>query len=158
MNNKNTESILNKVTAEIRSEQIDSPVVNAAAERVWARLSAENAGELRMETAVDQIQNCDNFQSLIPAYLNGHLTEARSLLLVDHTQECIPCRKAMKQARSGSVAPKRMLPFPALRLQPVVLRWASPAGLVIGFWILRASFHQRYAPFVVPLGSDRRSS
>ncbi|MDQ3174534.1 MAG: zf-HC2 domain-containing protein, partial [Acidobacteriota bacterium] len=107
MNNKNMESILDKMTAEIRSEQIDSPVVDAAAERVWARLSAENASELRTETAVDRIENCNDFQSLIPAYLNGHLSEARSLLLVDHTHECIPCRKAMKEARSRSVAPQK---------------------------------------------------
>ena len=148
MNNKNTESILDKVTAKIRSEQIDSPVVNAAAERVWARLSAENAGELRTETAVDRIENCDDFQSLIPAYLNGHLSEARSLLLVDHTHECIPCRKAMKDARSRSVAPKKAATASRrYSLQPVVLRWGIAAAVVIGFGLLALPFIKRYVPF-----------
>jgi hypothetical protein len=152
MNNKNTESILDKVTAEIRSEQVDSPVVNAAAERVWARLSAENATELRMETAVDRIENCRDFQSLIPAYLNGHLSEARSLLLVDHTHECIPCRKAMKEARSRSAVPqKAAVVSRRYSLQPVVLRWGIAAALVIGFGLLALPFIQRYAPFGGPL-------
>ena len=152
MNNKNTESILNKVTAEIRSEQIDSPVVNAAAERVWARLSVENAGELRTETAVDRIENCDDFQSLIPAYLNGHLSEARSLLLVDHTHECIPCRKAMKEARSRSVTPtKAATKSRRYSLQPVVLRWGIAAALIIGFGLFALPFIQRYSPFGGPL-------
>lgn len=152
MNNKNTESILDKVTAKIRSEQIDSPVVNAAAERVWARLSAENVGELRTETAVDRIENCDDFQSLIPAYLNGHLSEARSLLLVDHTHECIPCRKAMKVARSRSAAPQKAATAARrYSLQPVVLRWGIAAALVIGFGLLALPFIQRYAPFGGPL-------
>ena len=106
--NKNTESILDKVTAEIRNEQVDPATVNKAAERVWAQLSAENI-ELKdtMTTAGrERIENCSDFQSLIPAYLNNELSEARSLLLVDHTHECIPCRRAMKDARTRSVAPK----------------------------------------------------
>ena len=148
MNNKNTESVLNKVTAEIRGEQIDSPVVNAAAERVWARLSVENGDELRTETAVDRIENCDDFQSLIPAYLNGHLSEARSLLLVDHTHECIPCRRAMKEARSRSVTPKTAVTASRrYSLQPVVLRWGIAAAVIIGFGLFALPFIQRYAPF-----------
>ncbi len=153
MNNKNTESILDKVTADIRNEQISSSAVNQAAERVWARLSAENVGELRVEAAaVDRIENCADFQSLIPAYLNGHLSEARSLLLVDHTHECIPCRKAMKEARTRSVAPKKIATATRRSiLQPVVLRWGIAAALVIGFGLLALPFIQRYAPFGGPL-------
>ncbi len=125
--NKNTESILDKVTTEIRNEQIDSVTVNAAAERVWARLSAENV-ELNAGTmttaASERIENCKDFQSLIPAYLNKKLSEARSLLLVDHTHECIPCRRAMKDARSRSTAPKKTAPTARrYSLQPVILRW-----------------------------------
>ncbi len=94
MNKKTTESILDKMIDEIRSEQIDPLAVNAAAERVWARLSAETVYELNAEKMpVARIENCADFQSLIPGYLNGELSEARSLLLVDHTHECIPCRR-----------------------------------------------------------------
>jgi len=150
--NKNTNSNLDKVTAAIRNEQVESTVIDEAAERVWARLSAQGAGELRMETAVDRIENCDDFQSLIPAYLNGHLSEARSLLLVDHTHECIPCRKAMKEARSRSKAPQKAATVARrYSLQPVVLRWGIAAALVIGFGLLALPFIQRYAPFGGPL-------
>ncbi len=153
MNNKNTESILDKVTAEIRSEEIPSPVVNEAAERVWARLSAENLGELTTATvAADRIENCADFQSLIPGYLKGELSEARSLLLVDHTHECIPCRREMKEARTRSVAPKKTtIATRRYSLQPVVLRWGIAAALVIGFGLLALPFIQRYAPFGGPL-------
>ena len=151
--NRNTESILDKVTSEIRNEQVDPSAVNQAAERVWARLSAEDTSELKTEAvSVDRIENCADFQSLIPAYLKGHLSEARSLLLVDHTHECIPCRKAMKEARSRNVAPKKTVTARRrYSLQPVVLRWGIAAALVIGFGLLALPFIQRYAPFGGPL-------
>src|SRR5687767_3995408 len=141
--NKNTNSNLDKVTAAIRNEQVESTVIDEAAERVWARLSTQGAGELRMETAVDRIENCDDFQSLIPAYLNGHLSEARSLLLVDHTHECIPCRKAMKEARSRRMAPaKKAAVTRRYSISPVVLRWGIAAVLVIGLGLVALPLFQ----------------
>ncbi len=154
--NKNTESILDKVTNEIREDQVSSSVVNAAAERVWARVSAENTQNPEELTtpplAVDRIENCADFQSLIPAYLNGSLSEARSLLLVDHTHECIPCRRAMKEARTLRPIPvKTKTTARRYRLQPVVMRWGIAATLVIGVGLLALPFIQRYAPFGGPL-------
>src|SRR6185295_3222308 len=125
------EEILDKVTAEIRNEKIDPVAVSAAADRVWARVSAV-AGETEVKMpAVDRIEGCADFQSLIPAYLAGKLSEARSLLLVDHTHECIPCRKAMKEARARRFAVAKA-PVAAKRytVQPVVLRWGIAAALV----------------------------
>lgn len=145
---RNSEEILNKVTAEIRNEKVDPATVSAAADRVWARVSAA-AGETEFEMpAVEHIEGCSDFQSLIPAYLAGKLSEARSLLLVDHTHECIPCRKAMKEARSRksfvAKAPVKTKPY---SLQPVVMRWGIAAALVIGFGLLAVPFMQRYWPF-----------
>ena len=145
---RNSEEILNKVTAEIRDEKVDPAVVSAAADRVWARVSAA-AGETEVQVpALDHIEGCADFQSLIPAYLAGKLSEARSLLLVDHTHECIPCRKAMKDARSRkSVIAKAPVKTPRYSLQPVVMRWGIAAALVIGFGLLAVPFMQRYWPF-----------
>ena len=146
--NRNSEEILNKVTAEIRNEKTDPAVVSAAADRVWARVSAA-AGETEVQVpAIEHIEGCADFQSLIPAYLAGKLSEARSLLLVDHTHECIPCRKAMKEARSRkTVVAKAPVKTPRYSLQPVVLRWGIAAALVIGFGLLAVPFMQRYWPF-----------
>src|SRR6185369_7732431 len=145
--NNDFDAILDHATAEIRSETVDSAVVDKAAERVWARLAAETS-ELKTERAVaDRISDCDDFQSLIPAYLTGSLSEARSLLLVDHTHECIPCRKAMKDARTRRMAPaKKATVTRRYSIQPVVLRWGIAAALVIGVGLIALPFIQRWAP------------
>jgi len=134
-------------TAEIRNETVDSSVVDNAAERVWARLASETS-ELKTErAAADRIGDCDDFQSLIPAYLTGSLSEARSLLLVDHTHECIPCRKAMKDARSRRMVPaKKAVATRRYSIQPVVLRWGIAAALVIGLGLVALPFIQRWSP------------
>ncbi len=147
--NNNEENILDRVTDEIRNETIEPATVAAAADRVWARVSAAAVGESPIQIPVaERIEGCSDFQSLIPAYLTGNLSEARSLLLVDHTHECIPCRKAMKEARSRRPgATKVAVKTKRYSLQPVVLRWGIAAMLVIGLGLLALPFIQRYSPF-----------
>lgn len=147
MKSNKEEQILDKVTAEIRNEKVDPAAVSAAAERVWARVAAA-AGETEFQLpTVDTIEGCRDFQSLIPAYLAGKLSEARSLLLVDHTHECIPCRKAMNEARSRrSVRIKPAARKSRYSLQPVVLRWGIAAALVLGLGFLAIPFVQRFWP------------
>src|SRR6185312_2452379 len=141
MNSNKKDQILDKVTAEIRNEKVDPGVVSAAADRVWARVSAAAGATEFQLPAVDQIEGCQDFQSLIPAHLAGKLSEARSLLLVDHTHECIPCRRAMNEARSK----RAVKVMPAVRksrfsMQPVVMRWAIAAAVVIGIGLLAVPF------------------
>ena len=148
--NNDFDRILDNATSEIRSEAVDSAVVEEAAGRVWARLASEAApekSELKTARSADRIGDCDDFQSLIPAYLTGSLSEARSLLLVDHTHECIPCRKAMKDARSRKMAPaKKAVATRRYSIQPVVLRWGIAAALVIGLGLVALPFIQRWSP------------
>jgi ferric-dicitrate binding protein FerR (iron transport regulator) len=148
--NNDFDRILDNATSEIRSEAVDSAVVDEAAGRVWARLASEaitEKSELKTERSADRIGDCDDFQSLIPAYLTGSLSEARSLLLVDHTHECIPCRKAMKDARSRKMAPaKKAVATRRYSIQPVVLRWGIAAALVIGLGLVALPFIQRWSP------------
>src|SRR5215217_5792204 len=148
MKSNKEDQILDKVTAEIRNEKVDPSAVSAAADRVWARVSAAaGAAEFQMP-AVDRIEGCADFQSLIPAYLAGKLSEARSLLLVDHTHECIPCRKAMNDARSRrSATAKPAALKPRYTLQPVVMRWGIAAALVLGFGLLAIPFMQKFWPY-----------
>ncbi|HEV7745589.1 MAG TPA: FecR domain-containing protein [Pyrinomonadaceae bacterium] len=145
--NNDFDAMLDSATSEIRNESVDAMVVDKAAERVWARLAAETSA-VRSETVVaDRIGDCADFQSLIPAYLTGSLSEARSLLLVDHTHECIPCRKAMKDARSRKMAPaKRAVVASRYRIRPVILRWGIAAALVIGLGLVALPFIQRWSP------------
>jgi hypothetical protein len=151
MKNKELDNILDQVTAGIRAEQIDDATVSGAKERVWTRLSTETDAHMMHAAApADHIEGCADFQTLIPAYLDGKLSEGRSLLLVDHTHECIPCRKALKQARLGELAPaarrqsRKTAPY---SLRPVILRWGIAAALVIGLGLIALPLIQRYVPF-----------
>jgi hypothetical protein len=153
--NNDFDAILDNATNEMRNEQIDSAIVNEAAERVWARLATETAGRISTDTvASGRIGSCADFQSLIPAYLTDSLSEARSLLLVDHTHECIPCRNALKDARSryeNRMAPARKAVVTRrYSIQPVVLRWGIAAALIIGVGLIALPFIQRY----MPVGGD----
>src|SRR3954463_13222137 len=143
MKNKELDKIMEDVAAGIQSERLDDRVVANASQRVWARL--ENNGDAHMlkatgpetaEVAIDHIEGCADFQSLIPAYLKGNLSEARSLLLVDHTHECIPCRRALKQARERrvptAVPVRRQQQQSRFSLNPVIARWGTAAALLIG--------------------------
>jgi FecR protein/Protein of unknown function (DUF3352) len=148
MKSNKEDQILDKVTAEIRNEKVDPSAVAAAADRVWARVStAAGATEFQLPT-VDRIEGCADFQSLIPAHLAGKLSEARSLLLVDHTHECIPCRRAMNEARtkrSGTIKPATR--NKRYSMQPTVMRWAIAAAVVIGIGLLAVPFVQRFWPY-----------
>ncbi len=158
MKNKELENILDKVTAGIRNEQVDAVVASDATERVWAQLSvAADARGMRANLAqaanapANTIEGCTDFQSLIPAYLNQKLSEPRALLLVDHTHECIPCRRALKQAREARVAAPMPLRKQArktfnYKLSPVVMRWGIAAVLVIGVGLVALPLLQRLMP------------
>src|SRR3954447_18535271 len=99
----NLDELIDRTLSSIRNESI--PVDQAAA-RVWARLSDE-AGVAISGTVPasmpEHIESCADFQSLIPAFVRNELSEARALLLQDHTHECIPCRRALKHARTARV-------------------------------------------------------
>ncbi|HEY0323757.1 MAG TPA: FecR domain-containing protein [Pyrinomonadaceae bacterium] len=146
------ENILDKVTDHIRQDEIDSSVVDAAARRVWERLAIEMSAEDAPSTIdskdVEEIRGCSDFQSLIPAFLKGELSGARALLLEDHTQECIPCRKAMKAARQGvkvETKPARVVEVKksATTVTPV-WKWAIAATLVLGLGLGFFAFLSRF--------------
>jgi len=146
--NNDFENILDKATTAIREEAVDASIVNAAADRVWARVSAEAAGHVSETVVAERIESCADFQSLIPAYLRNELSEARALLLADHTHECIPCRRALKEARTVKPAAARsVIAARRYSVRPVVLRWGMAAALVLGFGLLVLPLIQRYAPF-----------
>jgi len=146
--NNELDSMLDKTIGQIADAPVDQSSMNGAVERVWARISAENVSKPLAMATVERIESCGDFQALIPAFLNGSLSEARALLLEDHTHECIPCRRALKDARSARAIPvRRVAKKNRFNIQPVVLRWGIAAALVISFGLLALPFIQRYAPF-----------
>src|SRR5689334_9589531 len=108
MKKRELDNLFDEIMGQIRSEQIDEAAAKEASGRVWSQMNeASRMLAVRPQDAgapAGAIEGCADFQSLIPAYLGGKLSEARALLLVDHTYECIPCRKALKQARESRVA------------------------------------------------------
>ncbi len=134
---KNTNQILDQALNDIRHNDPDHATINAAADRVWARV-AHHEAEVAITNTVqaDHLRDCNDFQSLIPAYLNKQLTAARVLLFEDHTRECFACRKELKAARTAT-APPQVAAVAAPKAswfsfkQPV-LRYAMAATLVLG--------------------------
>ncbi|MFP5284853.1 MAG: zf-HC2 domain-containing protein, partial [Thermoanaerobaculia bacterium] len=133
---KRNDDTLDRAIAEVTGEPVDPEVVEQAASRVWARLS-QGAPVHRLESqpAVPvaevhgSLKGCDDFQSLIPAYIRGELSPARALLVEDHTRTCVPCRRALREAREGKAKEAR----PAASVSPFRSRvvWQSLAALLV---------------------------
>jgi FecR-like protein/putative zinc finger protein len=147
MTDRELNNIVDDMTAEIRNERLDSAIVEGAAQRVWTRMTGEQAAIAAGVRPVEQIRNCDDFQALIPAYLQGYLSSARTTLLEDHTRECVPCRKALKQSRHGNQEAIRLQEQRAMAAaagrRAKVLRWAVAAVLVAGLGLFAWPWIQR---------------
>ncbi len=105
--NADVETIAASIRAE--ADALEPQAIRSAEARVKERLFAYRAGAQSGEAPpaaaeLGVIEGCADFQALIPAYLKGRLSESRALLLVDHTRTCLPCRKALKIAKSGEPA------------------------------------------------------
>ena len=158
-NKQDLDAIIDNAVRGIRDEQIDASTVNQSATRVWARVSQQMAEEnslsadstlgslntMNANNNTEHIHGCDDFQSLIPAYLDGKLSTARTLLLEDHSNECIPCRQAVKAHRANAgakatyIAPQHVrknasgqgLPTAKGRRNAKIMRWSVAAAVVV---------------------------
>lgn len=128
-NKQELDAIIEAAARAVRDEQIEESDISQSASRVWARVSGQMTDEnfvstgdfaasqkssatsnsedlhtLNAESGAEQIHGCADFQSLVPAYLDGKLSTARKLLLEDHTNECLPCRRELKTQRAAATA------------------------------------------------------
>jgi len=112
--------VLENAVHEIRDEAVDPAVIEAAAARVWARLSphaeAAHAG---------QIRGCADFQALLPEYRAGRLPASRAALVQDHLHTCVDCRRVYEGRVTVMPAPRR-----APARTSYTLRWAVAAVVV----------------------------
>jgi len=147
-NKKDIEAIIDETMNGLRDEHLDPRAVDDSASRVWARIATEQ----NMSTAADKttvaaehINSCADFQSLIPSYLRRELSPARTLLLEDHSQECIPCRKALKEARTGRTAAARatVKPTRSSGANFTSWRWAVAASVAIAVAVGALFFSNR---------------
>ena len=168
------DAIMDDVMRDIRDEQIDPSIISQSATRVWAQVSrqaAENSSSvnsyleglntMNSSNNTEQIRGCDDFQSLIPAYLDGKLSTARTLLLEDHSNECLPCRKELKEqrayaaAKSATYAPRQ----PARRAvrgpqsastkrwsNTSIARWGAAAAAVVCLGFAGMFMYERLDP------------
>lgn len=135
--------------SEIRDEHLSQPVVDKAADRVWQKISKEivmQKSNDSIEIKVDRIRNCEDFQALMPLYFSKDLSDARTLLLEDHTRECLTCRKKMKELRFGNssvsaTATNSRKPFSK------TIKWAIAATIFIVFALSALPFVLRYSPY-----------
>jgi hypothetical protein len=138
MNNeeKRGEATLEQAIAQISGESVDQQVEERAAHRVWARISEAYPAPAAVPE-VGQIRSCADFQALIPAYFTKTLPEARALLLQAHTLECVACRHALSDARSGRhAAAGHVLKYPAKpKRSNWIMGWAIAAVLLVGVGI-----------------------
>jgi len=99
---KQRDPMVDEIVAEMRRKNVSEPAIEQAANRVWARIRERNAlPEAATGPEVEKIRGCADFQALLPAYLGGSLSVARSLLLEDHFHGCVACRHALEMARIG---------------------------------------------------------
>ena len=121
MNNEENGEILDRAISDIRNETIDPAAVSQAAERVWARVSAEAARAPAGDAGA--LRTCADFQALIPDWRAGRLSPARAMLVEDHVHQCPACR----QAKAGTRQPIALVPRRAIA---PVWKWAAAAALV----------------------------
>ena len=136
---------LDAATGAIRSAQPDRAATEAAASRVWQRLSAEMEGSMP-EDSGRAIAGCADVQALLPAYRAGKLPQAREWLVQDHLRECVNCRNAAKGARGAVVLPWRE-PVKADRTVMTTARkyaWAAAVLFVAGSSLYL--FRDRFLP------------
>jgi hypothetical protein len=119
------ETALDDAMKNIHEEAIDEAVIEAAAARVWANLSAQVHAPLR---------SCQDFEALIPDFKAGKLPESRALLVKDHLHECVACRRIYE----GRVV---ALPAPRVaRKANPTMRWAIAAAVLatagLSVWVI----------------------
>jgi FecR protein len=136
---------LDQAVSDIRNQPVDDAVVEAAAARVWARISAAPEAQA-MGPLHDHISNCAAFQSLIPDLRAGRLSGPRVTLLQDHLHECVACRRVYEG---------RVVTLPAARAAKprINYRWAAAAVIVaaagVSIWIAYDQYGGRSGPAIV---------
>lgn len=92
-----TNEKFDRLLSTIRNEEVNDAVVEKSRERVWAKMADGTAADSGART----LRTCEDFQALIPAYIEKRLPAARVMLVEDHLHDCVDCRHALERERAG---------------------------------------------------------
>jgi hypothetical protein len=145
---KDVDGIVDRAVASARNDVPDDATVRESTARVWGAISSGKSTSAIPVSQPDHIQGCPDFQGLIPAHLTGSLSGARALLFDDHVRECLPCRKALRVARSGEAPIPKLSKLATSRQdwrRAPIARRAIAAALVLGFGVLPVALYSHYS-------------
>ncbi len=125
---KDFDALLDRVSDTIREGVPSEDALERVGDRVWARIQQEQDQGREEKTA---IRDCSDYQALIPAHVAGALNDAKAMLLEDHVRECVPCRKALKQARSAGRRAVTAAAKPARKSFGSEWSWGIAAALLL---------------------------
>ena len=93
---------IDRTAEEIRAQKIDDATARRITDEVGERLGIGSKSNR-------PLNSCSDFQAEIPAFVAGSLSDARTLLVGDHTRQCVPCRRVLMEARGAAapVSPRR---------------------------------------------------
>lgn len=137
--------LLDKAIYAIRAQEPDTDSIIASARRVSDRLGIA----MGPAAVAGAIESCVDVQQLLDAYRDGTLSEARSLLVKAHLQDCGICLRRFREG-SASTAVDWSAPGAARRRdwRPQVWAW----GLAASFVLMLSALFVYKAYWAVPPG------
>jgi hypothetical protein len=130
-----------RLMSEIRNEQVDDQVVAESGQRVWKSITgAAPVVDLNTHT----LRSCEDFQALIPGYLEKQLAPARALLFEDHVHACVACRHALQHARNGEL--QEVWRVQPRRPRAMAWGWAMGAAAIFAAAIALVAFRDGMLP------------
>ena len=80
-NDFDLDKLIDQAVDEIREDGLSPGAEASARDRVWDAVRSEAERSASASPDQQQIQNCEDFQALVPAYLQGALSDARKMLV-----------------------------------------------------------------------------
>ena len=146
LDHKNPEKLLDETLQQIGDERLEARQVENAAARVWSRITQQDLTLAPVAAPAQKIRTCEDMQTLIPAYLSGALPQPRTLLLEDHLQECVPCRRALRVARNGEKQTVRRAQVSRGVSGKLIASLAVAAVLLLGLGLRSEGLLDRFLP------------
>ena len=118
-----SEKRLDQALESLRAEGPSPEETGAALDRIWQRLEAAAAAAPRDAACAELHANLEDL-------LAGRLTGPRESLLRAHARECLPCRRAIKEAGEVRTAAPAA-PAAGASGRPSWPRWAAAAAVLV---------------------------